>query len=136
EADTPKGGLREAALRAALYVGMARGRVDERGFAAIRNIRLANPAMAQLTLAEFKALLREQFFMLLLDAEAALAASRAMLPEDRDERRKAFAHVRQVRTAPGELTGEAAERLGRMAELFGIEDAAAVSALPRWRKAS
>ena len=30
------GGLREALVRALLYVGMARDAVDERGFAAIR----------------------------------------------------------------------------------------------------
>src|SRR5262249_17653067 len=67
------GGLREGAARAAIYVGLARGGADERGLAAVRRLRLAQPG-AELTLAQFKAMVREQYFMLLLDAEAALAA--------------------------------------------------------------
>ena len=37
------GGLREALVRALLYVGMARNAVDERGFEAIRRLRDAHP---------------------------------------------------------------------------------------------
>src|SRR5258706_5628064 len=35
----PAGGLREAVIRALLYIGLARGSVDERGFEAVRRIR-------------------------------------------------------------------------------------------------
>src|SRR5262249_40277305 len=73
------------------------------------------------TLAEFKALMREQFFMLLIDEEATLAAIPALLPEDRELRRKAFAALRQVLSARGDITGEAAARLQRGAGLFGVE---------------
>ena len=76
-----RGGLREALARALLYVGMARGRVDERGFEAIRRIRRAHPHHAQHDADGFKRLIREQFFMLLLDEEAALAAIPGLLPE-------------------------------------------------------
>ena len=51
-------------MRATLYVGMARGSADERGFETIRRIRLARSELPRLTLAEFKMLVREQFFML------------------------------------------------------------------------
>jgi Protein of unknown function (DUF3141) len=116
------GGLREGAARAAIYVGFAWGGADERGLAAVRRLRLAQPG-AQLTLAQFKAMVREQYFMLLIDPEAALAAIRAMLPADAEERGKAFAAVRQVVAARGEIGGEAAERLDRVRKLFGIDEA-------------
>jgi hypothetical protein len=121
KARVDEGDLRECAVRAALYVGMMRGGPDERTFAAIRRVRLAEPGMARLTLAQFKAMVREQFFMLLIDPDAALAAIPAMLPADAGERRKAFAVIRQVLSARGEIAGEAAERLERVARLFGVD---------------
>ena len=60
----PVGGLREAVVRALLYAGMPRAAVDERGFEAVRRIRQAH---GDLPLPDFKALVREQFNMLLLD---------------------------------------------------------------------
>src|SRR5262249_53371246 len=101
------GGLRECVARGVIYVGMTRGSVDERGLAAIRQIRLAGPGMKRLTLAEFKAMVREQYLMLLIDAEAALAAIPALLPEDADERRKGVAALRQILAARGARRGEA-----------------------------
>lgn len=115
------GGLRECMARGMLYVGMARGGTDERGFAAIRRLRAVQDDGPRLTLAEFKALVREQYFMLLIDQEAALAAIPDLLPSDGKLRRKAFAGLRQVLRARGEITGEAADRLQRIARLFGVE---------------
>src|SRR5262249_35106699 len=106
-----QGALREGVARGVIYVGMTRGSVDERGLAAIRQIRLAGPGMKRLTFAEFKAMVREQYLMLVIDAEAALAAMPALLPEDADERRKGFAAMRQILAASGEIAGEAAVRL-------------------------
>ncbi|BCH20570.1 DUF3141 domain-containing protein [Mesorhizobium sp. L-8-3] len=115
-----QGGLREALLRSMVYVGMARGRVDERSFEAIRRIREKAPRAAEVTLAEFKALLREQFFMVLIDEDAALAALPGLLPEGRDERRDALDLLTNVLTASGPLTDAAAERMKRITELFAI----------------
>jgi Protein of unknown function (DUF3141) len=115
------GGLRECLVRGMLYVGMARGGVDERALAAIRRLRAVHDDRPRPTLAEFKALLREQYFMLLIDQEATLAAIPALLPSDRELRRKGFAALRQVLSARGEITGEAAERFQRIARLFGVE---------------
>jgi hypothetical protein len=117
------GGLREAAARAAIYVGMARGGADERGLAAVRRLRLSQPG-ERLTLAQFKAMVREQYFTLLIDPEAALAAIPAMLPQDAEERRSAFAAVRQVLAARGEIGGESTERLERIRQLFGVDETA------------
>ena len=65
------GGLREAALRALLYVLMPQRTADERTFNLLRRMR--DERGAGITLAEFKAALREQGFMLLLDQERAVA---------------------------------------------------------------
>ena len=112
------GGLREAMVRAALYVGMARQSVDERGFETIRRLRLASTDHQKLTLAQFKQLVREQFFMLLIDRDAALAAIPALLPSDTDARQGALAAIQDVVSASGDLTGEAAERMRRIVSLF------------------
>jgi hypothetical protein len=114
------GGLREAGIRALLYVGSARGMVDERSLEALRRLRQADES-ARMELSEFKMLVREQFFMLLLDRDAALAAIPKLLPEKIDERRKAFAAIQEVLSASAEISGEVAKRLKQVAGLFGLE---------------
>ena len=113
-----KGGIREAMVRAVLYVGMARQYMDERAFGLIRKMRLATTEHQRLTLAQFKAMVREQFFMLLIDQEAALAAIPALLPPGADERQAALAAIRDLISASGEPSGEAAERMRHVVALF------------------
>ena len=115
-----EGGLREAAIRGLLYVGSARGMVDERSLEALRNVR-RNDFGARLTLTEFKMLVREQFFMLLLDQEGALAAIPKLLPDNAKARQAAFAAVREVLSASAAMPGEVVKRLKRVAELFGVD---------------
>jgi hypothetical protein len=114
----PAGGLRAAVIRAMLYVGMSRGGVDERSFEAVRRIRRA---YGDITLSAFKSLVREQFNMLLIDHEAALAALPSMLPSDAETRREAFGLVRHVLSAVGEFSAEDRKRLETVARLFGVE---------------
>jgi pimeloyl-ACP methyl ester carboxylesterase len=111
------GGLLECSLRGLIYVGMARGRVDERGVQALRQVRLAEER-SQMTLAQFKAMAREQYFLMLLDPEGALAAIPGLLPPGTEERQKALGVIRKVLGASGEISGEAAERLKRVVTLF------------------
>jgi hypothetical protein len=66
---------------------------------------------------------REQFFLLLLEPEATLAAIPKLLPADVAERRKGLAAIRNVLSASGEISGETAERLRKVASLFGVDDA-------------
>jgi hypothetical protein len=66
KARVAEGGLREAAIRSLVYIGMAGSGVDERAFEALRQMRAEHGG---LTLAEFKQMLREQFFALLLDRD-------------------------------------------------------------------
>src|ERR1043165_978174 len=99
------GGLREAGIRALLYVGSARGMVDERSLEALRRLGQSDESK-RLPLAEFKMLVREQFFMLLLDREAALAAIPKLLPKDKEKRSKAFEAIQGVLSASAEISGE------------------------------
>jgi hypothetical protein len=119
-----QGGMREGLLRALLWIGTPRAAVDERGFEAIRRIRAAHAASQPL--AEFKAMVRDQFLMLLIDEPAAVAAIPALLPEDADMRRKGFGLLREVLSVREEITGEVAERLRRAAPWFGIDPARAL----------
>jgi hypothetical protein len=112
------GGLREAVIRAALYVGMARQYMDERGFEIIRRMRLASTDHQKLTLSQFKQMVREQFFMLLIDQDAAVAAIPSLLPPEAEERQAALGAIQEVVSASGELAGEAAERMKRVVKLF------------------
>jgi uncharacterized protein DUF3141 len=115
----PAGGLREAVIRALLYVGLARSAVDERGFEAVRRIRRAHEDMP---LPAFKALVREQFYILLVDTEAALAAIPSMLPPDADTRRQAFDLIKQALSARGAFSDEDNKRMQRIARAFGLDE--------------
>ena len=88
---------------------------------AIRRLRETDHGRSRLSLAEFKALVREQYFMLLIDSEGAIAAISTLLPPDADLRRKACQAIKTVLSAPGEVTGEAAARLRRITQLFAAE---------------
>jgi hypothetical protein len=114
----PLGGLREAVVRALLYVGMSRSSVDERAFEMVRRIRRSH---GDLPLPAFKVLVREQFNMLLLDREAALAAIPALLPPDAEARRTAFDLIKQVITARGELSDEDNRRMAEVAQFFELD---------------
>jgi pimeloyl-ACP methyl ester carboxylesterase len=116
KARIPVGGIREAVIRALLYAGMARAAIDERGFETVRRIRRAHGDMP---LQQFKAMVREQFYMLLVDPDAALAAIPSMLPADAEARSEAFGLIKEVMAARGEMTAEDERRLNEISRLFG-----------------
>ena len=109
------GGLREAGIRALLYVGLPRGGVDERGFEAIRRLRSKD---AKLSLHEFKELVRQQFLMLVIDEEAAIAALPSLLPPDGAQRLAVLEMMSGVLAAAGQLEGESAKRMERVVAIF------------------
>jgi len=115
----PLGGLREAIIRGLLFVGMARSVVDARGFETVRRIRETE---SDVPLAAFKAMVREQFYMLSLDTEGALAAIPSMLPDDSRSRRKAFDLIKQVLRARGSYSQQDRERLQQIGRLFGVDE--------------
>ena len=89
-----QGGAREAAIRAMLYIRMPEGIADERGFHLLQNMR--KEAGAGLTLAEFKKVVRDQFFSLLLDQRRAVAAIPAMLAKEPDLAPRMVAELRRL----------------------------------------
>jgi hypothetical protein len=117
KSNIPHGGVREAVLRSLIYVGMSRASVDERGFETVRRIRQAH---GDIPLSTFKAAVRDQYNMLLLDRDAALAAIPAMMPPDPEKRREAFDLIKQVLAARGEMSAEDGARLSEIARLFGV----------------
>jgi hypothetical protein len=112
------GGLREAVIRALIFAGMGRAAVDERGFEMVRRIR---QQFSDVPLAAFKAIVREQFSMLLIDTNAALAAIPSMLPDDLETRSKAFGLISGVLSARGEYSAEDRSRIERVGELLGVD---------------
>jgi hypothetical protein len=94
----------------------------------VRRIRAAQHEMPALSLADFKALVREQFLMLLIDPEGALSAIPPMLPPEAEARVKAFDLLRSVLTVSrGEFSPEETERSARIAGLFGVARGPATS---------
>jgi hypothetical protein len=114
-----KGGLIEAAVRALIYVRLPEGKVDERGFAALKQISAELPAAKRVGLARFKEIVKEQYLILLLDAERAIAALPKLLPANRRQCEEALALVRQGLAARGALPEEGRRRLERVEALFG-----------------
>jgi pimeloyl-ACP methyl ester carboxylesterase len=125
------GALREAVARALIYVGLGRGSVDERGFESVRRLR---SRYGDMPLSEFKRLVREQFAMLLIDQQAALAALPSLLPPDAQTRSEAFNVVRQVMAACGEISAEDEKRLSEIGRLFGIGEEGATISFPQNRR--
>jgi hypothetical protein len=117
------GGMRDAVIRSLIYIGLAGGaQVDERCFDVMNSIR---QSAGDLSLADFKQLMREQFFALVLDQKAALAAIPAMLPDDPAERRKPLGDIRAVITASGTPEGTRADRLAEIEAIFAGGERAA-----------
>jgi pimeloyl-ACP methyl ester carboxylesterase len=130
-ADMAKGGPREAAVRALLYVGLPAKAADERAFAAIRKLR--REQAHALPLPAFKALVREQFLMLLLDEERAIATLPELIRGHEAEARDVVAMVEQVARARGDLDEEAEARLRRIGEVFGAAGGGDQGRTPRRR---
>jgi hypothetical protein len=120
-----QGGLREGVIRICLYAGATEGFADTRGFRMAERVRDEQFAaeLPALPPAERRDLFKEQFFMLLLDEEGALAALPKLLPTE-EERRSALEAARRILSAAGELTPARKARLKRVAEILGEKGAA------------
>ena len=112
-----KGGPREAAIRALLYVRIKENAADERGLEMMRKIRAEQGS--QKPVSQFKQELRDQFLTLLLDERRAIASIPAMIKGNENEARKSLEFVRRIVTAGGQLKKEAQQRLEEVEKLFG-----------------
>jgi pimeloyl-ACP methyl ester carboxylesterase len=113
-----QGTLIEAAVRALIYVRLPEGKVDERGFAALKQISSEMPAAKRIGVVRFKEIVKEQYLILLLDAERAIAALPTLLPDDHRLREEVLAMVRRVLAARGALPEEGRRRLERIEAIF------------------
>ena len=113
-----QGGLIEAAVRALIYVRLPEGKVDERGFAALKQISAELPAAKRIGLARFKEVVKEQYLILLMDAERAIAALPKLLPSNRQQCEEALTLVQRVLAARGALPEEGRRRLERIEAMF------------------
>jgi hypothetical protein len=119
KSDIAKGGPTEALLRALLYIRMPEGLVDERGFNFLRRMREGTGH--GLTISAFKKLVREQFFMLLLDERRAVEAIPAMLDKDPDQASRAASHLQRLISVVGLRSQVSKDRLDEIKRL--LEDA-------------
>jgi hypothetical protein len=122
-----EGGLREATVRILLYTGADEPRVDVRGFRMAERVRDQHLAGERLSGPRRRELVREQFFLLLLDEAAALAALPRMLPAAKD-RTAALEMVREVLSARGDLNEERRARLARVEAILNASPAPAAAA--------
>jgi pimeloyl-ACP methyl ester carboxylesterase len=118
EQQIDQGGLIEAAVRALIYVRLPEGTADERGFAALKQISAELPAAKRVGFARFKEIVKEQYLILLLDPERAIAALPKLLPGNRRQCDEALALVRRVLDARGALPEEGRRRLARIEAVF------------------
>ncbi|NMF91412.1 DUF3141 domain-containing protein [Aromatoleum petrolei] len=140
-----EGGPHEAAMRSTIYVLGGAPATDERNFKRMRASRAELEPRS--TLADFKHLLREQFFILKCDREAALDAIPTLLKGlPAAEIDAQLEHIRHVLAASGDLSAHAADRFARIEALFvrarseasaeADEDATMKRSRPSVRKAS
>lgn len=110
------GGFNEALVRASLFVLSATRAMDE---AAARSLNEARQKLMQLSLAEFKTLVRDQLYILLLERENAVEAI-ARLVTDQGQRQDLVNTVVGVATADGAYTPGERALVERLADILGV----------------
>jgi hypothetical protein len=110
-----EGGPLEAAARVLVYIGKARRRIEEHTFDALRKLLEAHPEVSP---ADFKAAVREQWAILAVDERAAIAALPQLLPADAEARRAFLAATRTIAEAAGDLNADAQQRLKEVEQLL------------------
>jgi pimeloyl-ACP methyl ester carboxylesterase len=110
-----EGNALDAAARVLVYIGKAQHRIDDSTFEALRKLLLAHPEVSP---AEFKAALREQWAILAVDERAAIEALPQLLPGDTTERRAFSDLVQATVAATSKLNADAQRRLSEVMRLL------------------
>ncbi len=112
-----EGGSHEAVIRALIFVLGGAPSTDERNF---KRLRASHAELEpQLSVADFKRLMREQFFILKLGREAAVKALPELLKgQSAEQIAEHLEHIEHVLAASGELSEHSADRLARVKSLF------------------
>ena len=104
------GGFNEALTRTVLYVTASEQTFDQRCALALN---VARQHLMHLSLAAFKAMVRDQFFVLQLEPERAVEALRSMIPEA-DARKKLLKELHTIVGAGRPLKAAERDRLARL----------------------
>lgn len=115
-----EGGVLEAAARGLVYIGKAQHRIDKSTFEALRNLLLAHPEVSP---AEFKDAMREQWAILAVDERAAIEALPRLLPADAKARRALSDQLQAIVAATGKLNADGQRRLREILSLLEAGDA-------------
>jgi len=110
------GGFNEAVVRSVLYVVEADRSFDQRSAYALN---VARQSLMHLSLAEFKAIVRDQFCVLQLDRERAVQAIASMVPEQ-TLRTELLKHVHAIVDVGAPLDTEARAFLDRLSTMPAI----------------
>jgi pimeloyl-ACP methyl ester carboxylesterase len=113
------GTLEDAVIRALIYIRLPDGRVDERGYRVVKQIRASLPDKT-LSPAALKQALRDQFLLVHRDQERAIEALPALVGTDPGERQAAVDIINRILAAGGDLSAESKRRLARVEALFGV----------------
>ena len=116
EAMLKTGGFDEALTRTVLYVLAANRMLDQRCALALN---VARQSLMHLSLAEFKILVRNQFFVLQLEPERAIEVLPFLIP-DADARRTLLEQVRTIASAGDPLSAAEDGRLARLSQLLAV----------------
>jgi pimeloyl-ACP methyl ester carboxylesterase len=110
-----EGNAIDAAARVLVYVGKAQHRIDKSTFDALRKLLLAHP---EVSLTEFKAVVREQWAILAVDERAAIEALPQLLPADAAARRAFSDFLQATVAATGKLKADGQRRLSHVLHLL------------------
>jgi hypothetical protein len=110
------GGFDEALTRAVIYVLAANRMLDQRCALALN---VARQQLMRLSLAEFKVMVRDQFFVLQLEPERAIEVLPSLLPKA-DDRTELLKQVRMIAGAGDPPTAAEDERLTRLSQVFAV----------------
>jgi pimeloyl-ACP methyl ester carboxylesterase len=110
-----EGNVLDAAARVLVYIGSAQHRIDKSTFRALRELLLEHPEVSP---AEFKAAVREQWAILAVDERAAIDALPQLVPTD--ARRDFVGFVQATVAATGKLNADGQRRLDEVLDLLPI----------------
>jgi len=110
-------------VRALIYVRLPEGKVDERGFAVMKQIGAELPPAERVGITQFKEIVKAQYLIVLQDSERAIAALPKLLPDNR-QRDEALKMLHRLIAGRGALSEEGRHRLERVEALLAAPPAA------------
>jgi hypothetical protein len=113
-----RGGLEEAALRAAIYVRKPGSGFDERAYRALKLIREKRNLNARLNLSRFREILSGQLQLVSSDEERAVAALPKLIETSPAQAGVALEAIHDLVSAEGALSRDGKARLARVERLF------------------